>query len=93
MNDWISVKDQLPDEEDEVLLLLRQVEHYGKHNEKRKIYRDVYRGYCIDGDWYTSYCHGYRTIEEEAEQYPNEEYEVTHWMPLPKLPNEAEKED
>lgn len=32
--DWISVKDRLPDEEKDVLLLVREVERYGRRGKK-----------------------------------------------------------
>lgn len=41
MAEWISVEERLPNEEEDVLVLVREVEHYGKHLEKRKVYRDV----------------------------------------------------
>ena len=34
--EWISVKDRLPSEEEDVLVLVRNIEHYGRHNEKKK---------------------------------------------------------
>ena len=33
--EWISVKDRLPDEEQDVLLLIREIEFYGRHLEKK----------------------------------------------------------
>lgn len=91
MAEWISVEERLPNEEEDVLVLVREVEHYGKHLEKRKVYRDVYVGWRVDGEWATLYCHGFNYLENEAEKYPNSDYKVTHWMPLPKLPVEAEQ--
>lgn len=85
--EWISVKDRLPNEEEDVLVLVRNIEHYGRHKEKRNIYRDVYVGWIVDDEWATVYCHGFQYLNKESEKYQNEEYEVTHWMPLPKLPN------
>lgn len=86
--DWISVKDRLPDEEDDVLLLVREVEHYGRHEEKRNVYRWVFTGWRVDDEWATTYCHGYRRIQEENEKSTYCEHTVTHWMPLPPPPKE-----
>lgn len=86
MSQWISVKDRLPEEEENVLVLVREIEHYGRHREKRTVYRSVYVGWCVDGEWATMYCHGYQYIENESEKDTNCDYDVTHWMPLPKPP-------
>ncbi len=84
---WISVKDRLPDEEQDVYILVREVEHYGERLEGRKVYRSVYTGWLIDGEWATYYCHGHKYLKEtEAETNGREEYTVTHWMPFGELP-------
>lgn len=88
---WISVKDRLPDEEEDVLLLVREVEHYGRHAEKRNVYRWVFTGWRVDDEWATTYCHGYKRIQEENEKSTYCEHMVTHWMPLPEPPKEAIK--
>ncbi len=88
MNEWISVKDRLPDEDDDVLLLVRETEFYGKHQEKRKVYRWIFTGWRIDGEWATTYCHGHKMLDEESKTSPNFVYAVTHWMPLPAPPEE-----
>ncbi len=86
MNEWISVKDKLPDEEEDVLLLVREIEFYGKHQEKRKVYRWVFTGWHVDGEWATTYCHGHRKLAEESKEDPKFTYKVTHWKPLPAPP-------
>ncbi|MCI8620245.1 MAG: DUF551 domain-containing protein [Oscillospiraceae bacterium] len=88
MSEWISVKDRLPDEDDDVLLLVRETEFYGKHQEKRKVYRWIFTGWRIDGEWATTYCHGHKMLDEESKTSPNFVYAVTHWMPLPAPPEE-----
>lgn len=45
---WISVKDKLPEDDQEVILCTRETETYGKHREKKKIYKNIYIGY-FDG--------------------------------------------
>ncbi len=85
---WISVKERLPNEEDDVLILVREIEHYGRHHEKRKVYYWQFVGWRVDEKWATTYCHGFRYIDDENEKEPRCEHEVTHWMPLPKPPEE-----
>ena len=87
-NGWISVEDRLPDEEEDVLILVREVEHYGMCKEKTEVYHWIFTGWHIDGVWATTYCHGYKMIEDENKEQPYCEHTVTHWMPLPELPKE-----
>ena len=84
VQEWISVEDRLPDPEQDVILCTREIETYGKHHEKKKIYRNIYMGYFDGDEWLTSYCYGCEYIFRMNEKYPNETIEVTHWMPLPK---------
>ena len=80
---WISVKDRLPDPEQNVLLCTREIETYGEHNEKKKIYRNIYMGYLDGHEWLTFYCYGCEYIFRMNVKFPNETIEVTHWMPSP----------
>jgi hypothetical protein len=89
MSKWISVKDRLPSEEEDVIVLVREIEHYGKHKEKREVYHWIFTGWFIDGEWATNYCHGHRYIEDENKKYPDCVHTVTHWMPLPQPPEEG----
>ena len=89
VQEWISVKDRLPDQEQDVILCTREIETYGKHHEKKKIYRNIYMGYFDGDEWLTSYCYGCEYIFRMNEKYPNETIEVTHWMPLPDPPEEG----
>lgn len=87
-SEWISVKDRLPDEEQDVLLLIREIEFFGKHLKKRKAWYWIHTGWSIDGEWATTYCFGHKYISEEENDMC--ELTVTHWMPLPELPNKEE---
>lgn len=62
----------------------------GRHNEKKKIYRNIYAGYFDGYEWLTNYCHGCEYIFRMNEKYPKETIEVTHWMPMPELPAKEE---
>ena len=85
---WISVKDRLPEPDQEVILCTREIETYGRHNEKKKIYRNIYMGYFDGYEWLTFYCHGCEYIFRMNEKFQNETIEVTHWMPSPEPPKE-----
>lgn len=86
VQEWVSVKDRLPDPDQDVILCTREIETYGKHHEKKKIYRNIYMGYFDGNEWLTSYCYGCEYIFRMNKKYPNETIEVTHWMPLPEPP-------
>lgn len=87
--EWINVKDRLPDEEQDVLILIREIEFYGKHLDRRCIHRWVHTGWRVDGEWATTYCFGHKYVDDEIKERC--EIKVTHWMPLPELPkNENE---
>lgn len=85
---WISVEERLPGTEDPVLILVKETEHYGLHKEKSKVYYCQYLAYWDDDEWYTSWCNGCRKISDTAKEPNADEYEVTHWMPLPEPPKE-----
>ena len=85
---WISVEERLPEGEDPVLILVKETEHYGLHKEKSKVYYCQYLAYWDDDEWYTSWCNGCRKISDTAKEPNADEYEVTHWMPLPEPPEE-----
>lgn len=87
--DWISVKDRLPDEEELVLILVKEIPHYGRY--RGKVYYCVYVGWIVRGRWATIYCGGSQLVEDENKREPYCEHEVTHWMPLPAPPKETDK--
>ena len=93
VQEWISVKDELPEPEQDVILCTREIETYGKHHEKKKIYRNIYMGYFDGDEWLTSYCHGCEYIFRMNEKYPNETIEVTHWMQMPNPPEMGKMEE
>ena len=86
---WISVKDRLPEVEDDVLVRVREIETYGRHNERKKTYNWFYVGYYDGTDWLTVYCHGCEYLYKVNERDPRCVHEVTHWMPLPEPPEEG----
>ena len=88
---WISVEERLPEGEDPVLILVKETEHYGLHKEKSKVYYCQYLAYWDDEEWYTTWCNGCRKITDTANEPNADDYEVTHWMPLPEAPKEDEK--
>lgn len=88
---WISVKDRLPTGEDPVLILVKETEHYGYNKEKRKVYYCQYLAYWDGDEWFTTWCNGCRKISDTAKEPYADDYEVTHWMPLPEAPKEDEE--
>mgnify|MGYP003293774199 CR=1 FL=1 len=50
---WISVKDRLPDDLEEVLILVKETEFYGQYKEFSKSYFCQYIGCVDDGEWST----------------------------------------
>lgn len=88
---WISVEEKLPEELEDVLILVKETEFYGVNNEFSKSYLYQYVGQ-YDGEWYTVYCHGHRYINDTAKQPNADRLEVTHWMPLPPGPNDNKEE-
>lgn len=74
MNDWISVKEKVPLEFDDVLCFCEQLDDTATF-EKGKRY------FCIDQwvEWTDGWGHSFRTDRFYGAR-------VTHWMPLPKPP-------
>ena len=85
---WISVEERLPDDLEEVLILVKETELYGQYNEFSRSYFCQYIGSLDDGEWYTVWCNGYRYIKDTAKEPNADKLEVTHWMPLPEPPKE-----
>lgn len=85
MSEWISVKDRLPEEETDVLILVKETDNtFGTGHPDVCYWQFV--GWMIDGRWETVYCHGNRAIAEENAR-GGSVHEVTHWMPLPEPPD------
>ncbi|MDO4564816.1 MAG: DUF551 domain-containing protein [Clostridia bacterium] len=80
---WISVKDRLPEAYTDVLLLV-------KDTEGEEVNYWVFTGWLWDDEWATTFCHGHKSIAKENAEHRCCANEVTHWMPLPKLPRECE---
>lgn len=85
---WISVEERLPDDLEEVLILVKETEFYGQYKELSKSYFCQYIGCVDDGEWFTVWCHGHRYIKDTAKEPYADKLEVTHWMPLPEAPKE-----
>ena len=86
---WISVEERLPDDIEEVLILVKETEFYGQYKELSKSYFCQYIGCVDDGEWFTVWCHGHRYIKDTAKEPCADKLEVTHWMPLPEGPKEG----
>ena len=86
---WISVEERLPDDLEEVLILVKETEFYGQYKEFSKSYFCQYIGCVDDGEWFTVWCHGHRYIKDTAKEPCADKLEVTHWMPLPEPPKEG----
>ena len=92
MSKWISVKDRLPAEEEDVLVLIKETEHYGKHREKINVVYWIHTGWLIDDRWATTYCFGHNFVDDEMEEGSTASVlKVTHWKPLLKLPKSLRK--
>lgn len=63
---WIDVKDKLPNPEDEdtVIIFTDEIETYGRHKEKKKMYHGVYKGYFDGSEWYTQWCYGCKLVKD-----------------------------
>lgn len=79
-NPWISVKDRLPEDGDVVITrIVHVVKGGGEHSESVQHLEQMYRG---------------RWLTDSMEQHRRNGIlydcisEVTHWMPIPKLPKE-----
>ena len=83
---WVSVGERLPEEEKDVLILVKETDNtFGTGHPDVCYWQFV--GWMIDGRWETVYCHGNRAISDENAR-GNSVHQVTHWMPLPDLPEE-----
>ena len=91
MRKWISVKDRLPEDVQDVLVLVEETEVYGKHAERKHKWYNICVGYYDSGAWLTS-CFGCKYISEVNEEMEargdKSRVRVTHWMPLPDPPKE-----
>lgn len=77
MTKWISVKEKVPDDADDVLVAYKQsCEHCARYDNEYS----YAVGYLMDGKW--------RLTEPLADAFfPNEYYiKVSHWLPLPEPP-------
>lgn len=107
MNNWISVSEQLPENERDVLICVKR-KHYAKPNE---YLRFVVKAFYTDGKCYTensayswneydckyderldSYIvpEGWWESVDYTEEFVMVDDFVTHWMPLPDLPEDEE---
>ena len=81
---WISVLDRLPEEETDVLILVKETDNTAGADRPDVAWWQ-FVGWLVDGEWQSVYCHGKRAIAEENAR-GGSVHEVTHWMPLPGRP-------
>ena len=76
MAEWISIKDELPTQCEDVLT-------YSEIPDKEayETYSPIYVGFYENGEFYSTYDY------YEQDSYISLHY-VTHWMPLPRTPKE-----
>ena len=74
-NDWISVADELPSTEDDVLITYRDINNYDSRGIAISSYSEKYFG---------GYSLGYKYWQSPFE-YFNQNYEVVAWKPLPEV--------
>ena len=74
-NDWISVADELPSTEDDVLITYRDINNYDSRGIAISSYGEKYFG---------GYSLGYKYWQPPFE-YFNQNYEVVAWKPLPEV--------
>ena len=74
-NDWISVADELPSTEDDVLITYRDINNYDSRGIAISSYGEKYFG---------GYSLGYKYWQSPFE-YFNQNYEVVAWKPLPEV--------
>lgn len=79
-DEWISVKDRLPDTDEKVLVRLS---HWRGVNIYLAFY-DMERGWCDCGGYFDDGTNN----NGETRAYETVGVNVTHWMSLPKLPEE-----
>ena len=80
MTEWISVKDRLPDPYENVLVRL---DHWAGVDTYLAFY-DTERGWCDCGSYFDDGTNN----DGEPLTYETAGVNVTHWMSLPKLPEE-----
>ena len=79
-NEWISVAERLPEEQETYLVVIKEWSHSrGRWNHEVDVATSG--GTYIDGFWdtFNDWCEG-------------QEVHITHWMPLPKPPQEVEQQ-
>lgn len=86
--DWVSARERLPSEDEDVYVLVRETELGGEDGAPSAVYYWQYTGFCLDGEWATSYCRGFEYLQDANRKNPGYVLEVTHWRPAEALPEE-----
>lgn len=80
MSEWISVKDQMPDEHVDVMFYYNMHGNPMFKQESTIVKRDIVCGHYANGIWHICYLYMSLPLRDDRG------IKITHWMPLPEMP-------